>query len=90
MTLPGLKKVMQRPVQALIIFMERSPFCRLDAPKIAELTNQWKTRVLVIGAGGDPRMERSSKQIKFFAEVPDCQTIVDALGGLVSLEGEAS
>lgn len=89
MTLPGLIQAFQRPVHALIIFQDKFPICQLDSQEMATLTNKWSTRVLVFGAGENRQPEKGSKGIRYFTEVPDCQTIFQALSEGNTMAGEA-
>ena len=90
MTLPSLVHAMRHPARALIIFLDKSPICQLDILEMTTRINKWDIRIVIIGQVVDPGWKKNSKRIRFFAEVPDCRSLIEALGGLSSMEGEAS
>lgn len=88
MTLPGLVKALDGSVQALILFMEASSFCQDSFPVIIDHLKEQEIRVLVFGAEGKPQ-GRNEAQIRYFAEIPSCQVVLEALSGLVKLQDKA-
>ncbi len=88
-TFSSLLHAMKSPAQALILFVDQSHMCQSDITEMTNRLKSWETRIVVIGKGIEPRWKKNSKRIKFFAEVPDCQRIIEALGGLSPLEEEA-
>jgi len=89
MTMPALILAVEQSVQALIIFMDNSPFCQSILPTVDNQLNRWHTRVMVFGSGKIHQLPTGYKNVRCYAEIPTCQIIMEALEGLTPIEKEA-
>ncbi len=90
MTVPSYKLAMEKPVQGLIVFKDNTQFCQPESLGIDNLVKQGEVRVLVFGTRDGQWSKVGSRDVRFFSQVPDCNTILAELNGLRPREKESS